>query len=129
MEYVVNIHTPNAQLELLAGDYIIDVLGGFGVTLGQFAIGLRHLESGEIFACKRSKWPIQGYAFGKRKKRVLSVALDYSGLYEIQFTKPETLNCMSQTCFYLVGSTISFQIRKFRFTFILCDTSRLTSDW
>ena len=99
MDNVVNIHTPNAQLELLAGDYIIDVLGGFGVTLGQFAIGLRHLESGEIFACKRSKWPIQGYAFGKRKKRILSVALDYSGLYEIQFIKPETIELHESNLF------------------------------
>lgn len=99
MEFVVSIHTPNAQLEFLAGDYIIDVLGGFGVTLGKFAIYLRHLESGEVFTCKRSKWPIQGYAFGKRKKRILSVALDYSGLYEIQFIKPETIELHESNLF------------------------------
>lgn len=91
MEYVVNIHTPNTRLKLLAGDYMIDVFGGFGVTLGQFTIGFRYLESGEVFTSKRSKWPIQGYAFGKRTKRILTVALNYSGLYEIQFISPETL--------------------------------------
>lgn len=99
MEYVVNIHTPNARLELLAGDYTIGVLGGFGVTLGQFTIDFRHLESGEVFTCKRSKWPIQGYAFSKRTKRILSVELDYSGLYEIQFIKPETLGLRESNAF------------------------------
>lgn len=103
MEYVVNIHTPNARIELLAGDYTIGVLGGFGVTLGQFTVDFRHLESGEVFTCKRSKWPIQGYAFSKRTKRILSVELDYSGLYEIQFIKPETLELRKSNLFLHYG--------------------------
>lgn len=99
MEYVVNIHTPNARLELLAGDYTIGVLSGFGVEMGQFEIKFKHIPSEQVFTSTRVRWPIQGYKFNKRSKRILSVELDLSGLYEIQFIKPETLGLRESNAF------------------------------
>lgn len=99
MEYIVNINEHNKQVELIAGGYKIDVLGGFGVEMGQFEIKFKHIPSEQVFTSTRVRWPIQGYKFNKRSKRILSVELDLSGLYEIQFIKPETLGLRESNAF------------------------------
>ena len=66
MEHVINIHDSGHEIDLEVGEYKIDVLGGWGVKRGQFSISLKHNKTGKVVICKRSFWPIQSFAFGKR---------------------------------------------------------------
>lgn len=65
MEQVINIHNNGHEIDLKAGKYKIDVLGGWGVKLGQFSISLKHNVTGQTVDCERSFWPIQSFAFKK----------------------------------------------------------------
>jgi hypothetical protein len=87
----VNIHTSDTQLQLDAGKYKIDILGGWGIDLGDFSITLKHIESQKVFVCKHVFWPIQSYAFGKKAKRVFSLKLTESGVFTVEFLNPESL--------------------------------------
>jgi hypothetical protein len=87
----ININSERVEIDLEASRYLIYVLGGFGVNLGQFIISFKHMATGEITKCKKAFWPVHAYAFGMRAKRVFIVDIPIEGQYEVLFTNPKTL--------------------------------------
>jgi hypothetical protein len=100
MEQVINIHNNGHEIDLKAGKYKIDVLGGWGVKLGQFSISFKNSVTGQIVDCERSFWPVQSFAFGKRAKRILTTRIVKSGTYKIEFWNPGTLEVKETNLFF-----------------------------
>jgi hypothetical protein len=87
----INIHSKNELVDLEPSRYRIYALGGFGVKLRQFSISFKHTETGELIQCKRSFWPVQTFAFGKRAKRIFVFDIQKEGSYEVLFENPTSL--------------------------------------
>lgn len=100
MEQIVNIHNNGCEINLKARKYKIDVLGGWGVKLGQFSILLRHNLTGKIVECERTFWPLQSYAFEKRAKRIFIANISVPGIYKIEFNQPETIEIKETNLFF-----------------------------
>jgi hypothetical protein len=100
MEYVINIHDSGHEIDLGSGKYKIDVLGGWGVKLGQFSISFKHKATGQIIDCERSFWPIQSFAFKKRARRIFVAQIVEPGTYKIEFGQPETLEIKETNLFF-----------------------------
>jgi hypothetical protein len=100
MGHVINIHNSGQEIDFEIGKYKIDVLGGWGVELGQFSISFRHKQSGQTINCKRTFWPVQTLAFNKRARRILSVDIVERGTYKIEFTNAETLQVNETNLFF-----------------------------
>ena len=116
MESLISIHSLGAQVELDEGRYRIDVIGGWGVTLGLFSVTLTNHET--VIPSKRAFWPVQHYAHGKRAKRVLIVDIPKKDVYHIDFNRPETLqvNHHNLPFFPIMERTVPNQGLKIRIT-------------
>jgi hypothetical protein len=100
MQQVISIYKSGQEIHLEIGKYNIDVLGGWGVDLGQFSISLLHIQSGQNANCERSFWPVQSYAFDKRAKRIFKVHIVNAGTYKVDFRNPETLKVRHSILFF-----------------------------
>jgi hypothetical protein len=100
MGQVINIHDRDQEIDLEIGKYKIDVLGGWGVKLGQFSILLKHGRSGQTVNCERSFWPVQSFAFDKRARRIFIANIVEAGTYKVEFGKPETLKIKHTSLFF-----------------------------
>jgi hypothetical protein len=100
MEQVLNIHDRGREVDFEIGKYKIDVLGGWGVKLGQFSISLKHRITGQIVDCERSFWPVQSFVFGKKAKRIFVARITEPGTYEIEFRHPTTLEIKETNLFF-----------------------------
>ena len=100
MGQVINIHDNGLEIDFRPGKYKIDVLGGWGVKLGQFSISLKHTLTGQMVDCERSFWPVQSFAFGKRAKRIFVVSIAEPGTYEIEFRHPRTILIKETNLFF-----------------------------
>jgi hypothetical protein len=100
MGHIINIHDSGHEIDLEIGKYKIDVLGGWGVKLGQFSISLKHNRTGQTINCEKSFWPIQSIVFGKRAKRIFIAHIVDSGTYKIQFEHPTTLEIKETNLFF-----------------------------
>ena len=101
MKHVINIRNSGQEVDLEIGKYKIDVLGGWGVNLGQFSISFIHKKSGQIINCKRSSLQIQTLEFGKRAKRIFSVEIVERGTYKIEFENAEALQVKETNLFFI----------------------------
>jgi hypothetical protein len=99
MQYVINIHNTGQEISLESGRYKIDVLGGWGVRLGEFAISFVHADSGETIHCERAFWPVQFFAFKRKAKRIFIVDVPQTGAYKIEFTNPKSLQVKETNLF------------------------------
>jgi len=102
MEHIISIHNSGQEISLEIGKYKIDVLGGWGVELGQFSISFRNNHSGRIINCKRSFWPVQSFAFNKRAKRVFIANIVEQGTYKVEFKNSRTLK-VKKTNLFVAG--------------------------
>ena len=100
MEHVINIHDRGREIDFEIGKYKIDVIGGWGVKLGQFSISFTHRLTGQMVDCERSFWPVQSFAFGKRAKRIFVAHIAEPGTYEIEFRHPTTLSIKKTNLFF-----------------------------
>ena len=100
MEQRVNIHNNEHEIDFEAGKYKIDVLGGWGVKLGEFSISFKHTLTGQTVYCDRSRWPVQSFAFGKRARRIFVAHIAEPGIYKVEFEQPETLEIKETNLFF-----------------------------
>jgi hypothetical protein len=100
MGHIIKIHKRGQEIDLEIRKYKIDVLGGWGVKLGQFSILFRHEQSGQTINPKRSFWPIQTYAFDNRAKRIFLVDIVQPGTYTVEFKNAETLQVKETNLFF-----------------------------
>jgi hypothetical protein len=100
MGHVINIHSSGQKIDLAIGKYKIDVLGGWGVRLGQFSISLIHDRSGEIVVCDRPLLSVQSFAFDKRAKRIFVASILAEGIYRIEFRNPKTIKIKPTNLFF-----------------------------
>lgn len=101
MGHVINIHGSGQEIHLKARTYKIDVLGGWGVQLGQFSIALKNVYSEQVVNCERSFWPVRSFAFDKRAKRIFSVDIPDDGDYVVEFRNAETLKVNESGLFFV----------------------------
>jgi len=100
MGQVINIHSTEQEINLEIGKHKVDVLGGWGVDLGQFSISFIHSVTGQKVNCKKTIWPIQSFAFDKRANRIFIANILESGIYRIEFRQPETLKVKEANLFF-----------------------------
>jgi len=96
----INIHNNGHEVDLEVRKYKIDVLGGWGVKIGQFSISFKHNLTGQIVDCERSFWPIQSFAFGKRAKRIFVAQIFEPGTYTVEFRQPASLAIKETNLFF-----------------------------
>lgn len=99
MEKPISIHKIGEKVSLKKGNYRIDILGGWGVKIGEFSISIKNIISKEIIECKKAFWPVQSFKFGKRAKRILTFTIYQEGEYEILFRNPESIKVKSSNLF------------------------------
>jgi hypothetical protein len=99
MEYVINIHSRGQEINLTSGKYNVDILGGWGIDLGQFAGMLINRQSAEVITCKRTFWRVQSFAFKKRAKRIFSIDISQDGTYKVEFMNSKTLRVKEYNLF------------------------------
>jgi hypothetical protein len=99
-EHIISIHSSGQEILLENGRYKIDLLGGWGVRLGTFAISFVYTESGETIHCKRAFWPVQFFAFKRKAKRIFVVDVPQTGAYKIEFTNPKSLQVKDTNLFF-----------------------------
>jgi len=91
MKKPININSIGEQIDLKAGKYRIDILGGWGVKLGEFSVLIKDIDTQEMIKCKRTFLPVQSFAFGKRAKRIFVISVPKSARYEVVFKNQESL--------------------------------------
>jgi hypothetical protein len=101
MNHVINIHNRGHHIDFEIGKYKIDVLGGWGVELGQFSMSLKHSQSGQTVNCEQSFWPMQYYVFEKRAKRIFIAKIKQPGIYKVEFINPETIKVRPTNLFFV----------------------------
>ena len=99
METIVSLDNNDTQIELKAKEYKISILGGWGVSLGDFTISFRHTTTGEKIECKRTLMPIQSYNGGIRTKRIFSTSINSAGTYTVEFKNQQTLKVKKSNLF------------------------------
>jgi hypothetical protein len=100
MSKVLNIYSQGKQLELDAGKYKIDVLGGWGVKLGEFSIAFKHDQSQHVVECQKAFWPVQTYKFGRKARRIFIAEIPEAGFYTVEFKNPETIKLKDSNLFF-----------------------------
>ncbi len=91
MKRLININSIGEQIDLKAGKYRIDILGGWGVKLGDFFILIKNIETQDVIKCKRTFLPVQSFVFRKRAKRIFIINVPKSARYEVVFKNQESL--------------------------------------
>lgn len=91
MSNLVNITSKGKTISLEARRYRIYILGGWGISLGDFSISLEQKETKRIIICERAFWPVQAFALGKRARRIFVLDIKESSLYEVIFGNSEDL--------------------------------------
>ncbi len=91
MKKPININTKGQLIQLNAGKYKIDILGGWFVELGNFSVSIRHTEKEELINAQKKIGRAQMYAFNKRAKRIFVIDVPVSGKYEIIFKHSDTI--------------------------------------
>lgn len=100
MKEIISIHDREHEIDLKIGKYKIDVVGGWGVKLGQFSISFKHKLTGQVVNCERPFWPVQSFAFGRRTKRIFIAHITNPGTYVIEFKHPDTLIIKEANLFF-----------------------------
>ena len=91
MRFPIGIYDSNKAIELPIGIYSIKVLGGWGVSVGNFMIELKNKENGKVIYPKVTNWRIQSYEFGERAKKIMSLDIPKRGVYFIEFKNQKDL--------------------------------------
>jgi len=91
MKKTININSIGEQIDLEVGKYRIDILGGWGVKLGEFSISIKDIETQDVIKCERTFLPIQSFVFGKRAKRIFIIDVPKSARYEVMFENSKSI--------------------------------------
>lgn len=91
MGFPCSIYDIGKAIELPVGIYSIKVLGGWNVSVGNFAIELKNKETGKIIHPKVTKLRIQSYECGERAKKIMSLDIPKRGVYFITFKNQKDL--------------------------------------
>ena len=99
MTQPINIHNSGTIIELLVGIYKVNVLGGWGVTVGNFSFTLTNLDNGKIIKPKGTIWRLQYYSFNKRAKKIFSLDIPERAKYHIDFINQKNLKVSRSSLF------------------------------
>ncbi len=91
MSNLINITSKGKKVSLEACRYRIYILGGWGISLGDFSITLELTNTNRRIKCKRAFWPVQAFAYGKRARRIFILDVQEPGEYEVVFGNSETI--------------------------------------
>jgi hypothetical protein len=91
MSFRLAIHSKGESVELACGKYKIDILGGWGVRLGDFSMSFTHRGSQQVVNCEKTPWRVQSFVSQIRAKRIFVVNIDNPGTYEVEFLNPGSL--------------------------------------
>lgn len=91
IRFPINIYDSGKAIELPVGIYSIKVLGGWDVTMGNFAIEFKNRENGKVIFPKVTNWRIQSYESGERAKKIMSLDIPKRAVYFIEFKNQKDL--------------------------------------
>lgn len=97
----INIHNSGQTIHLLTGIYSINVLGGWGVEVGNFTFLLRNAKTNEIIEPKGTIWRVQSWEFNKRAKKIMSIDIPRQGEYIIEFKNQNSLKVRWSSLFLI----------------------------
>ena len=95
----INIHNSGTIIELPVGIYKVNVLGGWGVTVGKFSFTLTNLSNGKTIKPKGTIWRLQYYSFNKRAKKIFSLDIPERAEYRIDFENKKNLEVSRSNLF------------------------------
>ncbi len=98
-EFPIGIYDSEIVINLSAGKYSIKVLGGWGVSVGNFSIGFRNRESNKKITAENTNWRIQSYEYGQRAKKIMTVEIPDNGIYFIEFKNQKDLRVRRSNLF------------------------------
>ena len=87
----INIHNIGTEIDLIAKDYRVYVLSGWGVDLGNFSIVFKDKETGEQIQSRKAIYPVQAFWNGKRIKKIFTIKIKRKSSYEVIFENPNSL--------------------------------------
>ncbi len=96
----ININSKGEQLDLTPGKYQIDILGGWGIRLGNFSVSFKHNDTQQVIHCERSLLPVQSFILNTRARRVFILKVEEAGRYTIEFANVETLKVRPSNLFF-----------------------------
>lgn len=99
IELPIKIYGSNRVITLPAGIYSIKVLGGWGVSVGDFTIEFKNKKTGKVTTPKATNWQIQSYELGKRAKKIMSLSIQEQGVYFVEFKNQEDLKVKRSNLF------------------------------
>lgn len=85
IRFPISIYDSGKAIELPFGFYNIKVLGGWGLSIGNFRIELINKDSGEIIRPTITSWRVQSYEVGQRAKKIMTLEIKKRGIFFIQF--------------------------------------------
>ncbi|MBV7270333.1 hypothetical protein [Winogradskyella luteola] len=95
----INIHNSGVIVELPVGIYKVNVLGGWGVTVGDFSFKLTSLSNGKIIRPKGTIWRVQYYSNCSRSKKIFSLDIPKRDRYKIDFINQKSLKVKRSNLF------------------------------
>ncbi len=96
----IKINSKGEQLDMTPGKYQIDILGGWGIRLGNFSVSFKHNDTQQVIHCERSLLPVQSFILNTRAKRIFILKVEESGTYTIEFANAETLKVRPSNLFF-----------------------------
>jgi len=95
----INIHSEGKVVKLVPGKYLIYLLGGWGVELGDFDILFESTETSEIIEPISVNWPVQWFYLNRRAKRLFKFNIAVPGHYLVKFINPKSLKVRRSNLF------------------------------
>ncbi|RNC88526.1 MAG: hypothetical protein ED555_12870 [Allomuricauda sp.] len=99
--FPINIYDSGKAIELQVGIYRVKVLGGWDVSVGEFAIEFKNRSNGKIITPKITNWRIQSYEFGERAKKIMTLDISERGVYLIEFKNQTDLRVRRSNLFFM----------------------------
>lgn len=99
MSDIINIHDSGKIITLSVGIYKVKVLGGWGITIGDFSFTLTNLITGNTIKPKGIFWRIQNNESNLRSKKIFSLDILESAEYKIEFQNQKSLEVSRSNLF------------------------------
>lgn len=87
----ISIYDSGKTIRLQVGVYKVKVLGGWGVTLGEFIFSLKNQADFTLVHPKIANFRFQSYELGRRAKKIMVLDIQKPGKYTIEFKNQQSL--------------------------------------
>ncbi|RNC87957.1 MAG: hypothetical protein ED556_01855 [Winogradskyella sp.] len=97
----INITSTKSQVDLYYGMFGVYVLGGWDIDVNDFSIILKHTKSNKVIIAENTHWRIQSHELGQKAKKIMSLDVTQSGIYDIEFKNQDSLKVWDSNFQYI----------------------------